>query len=93
MNIEKSGLNLLEEPIIKELAEKYKKTPGQIALNWQIHCGVIPIPRTGKPERMKENLGSIEFKMDDSDYEKVSGLNRNHRFNNFTEFPGIQIFA
>ena len=93
VNIEKSGLNLLEEPVIKELAAKYKKTPGQIALNWQVHCGVIPIPRTGKPERMRENLGSVEFKMDDADYEKVTGLNRNHRFNNFTEFPGINIFA
>ena len=42
---------------------------------------------------MKENLGSVEFKMDEADYEKVSGLNRNHRFNDFTEFPGIKIFA
>ena len=76
------------EKIYSLLAGKYKKTPGQIVLNWQVHCSVIPIPRTGKPERMKENLGSDEFKMDDANYEKVSGLNRNQRLIllNFQEF-------
>ena len=93
VNMEKEKLNLLEEPIIKELSEKYKKTAGQIALNWLIHLGIVPIPRTGKPERMKENLESVNFKMDDADYEKVSSLNKDHRFNFFPgEYDPVDIF-
>ena len=56
------GLDLLNESIVKSLAEKYGKTPGQIILNWQVQIGVIPIPGTSNPQRMKENLGSIDFK-------------------------------
>jgi diketogulonate reductase-like aldo/keto reductase len=93
VNMEKEKLNLLEEPIVKELAEKYKKTPGQIVLNWLINLGIVPIPRTGKPERMKENLDSTTFVMEKDDYEKVSNLNKNHRFNWYPgEYDPVDIF-
>ena len=77
---EKIKFELLEQPIIKELAEKYKKTPGQIVLNWEIQKNVIPIPATKKSSRMKENLGSLEFNIEKEDIEKVDSLNKNYRF-------------
>ena len=77
---EKLNLDLLNEPIIKELSNKYKKTPGQIVLNWEINKNVIPIPATSKTTRMKENLGALEFTMDESDIKKVDNLNKNYRF-------------
>jgi diketogulonate reductase-like aldo/keto reductase len=77
---EKIEFELLAHPIIKELAEKYKKTPGQIVLNWEIQKNVIPIPATKKSSRMKENLGSLEFNIEKEDIEKVDSLNKNYRF-------------
>ena len=77
---EKLNLDLLNEPIIKELSNKYKKTPGQIVLNWEINKNVIPIPATSKTTRMKENLGALEFTVDESDIKKVDNLNKNYRF-------------
>ena len=77
---EKLNLDLLNEPIIKELSNKYKKTPGQIVLNWEINKNVIPIPATSKTTRMKENLGALEFTMDESDIKKIDNLNKNYRF-------------
>ena len=71
---------MLDHPIIKELAEKYKKTPGQIVLNWEIQKNVIPIPSTKKSSRMKENLGSLEFNIEKEDVEKIDSLNKNYRF-------------
>ena len=69
--IKKKKLDLFNEDIIKELSKKYNRTFGQIILNWHVHLGVIPIPGTSNPNRMKENLNSIEFIMEEDDYNKL----------------------
>ena len=89
--------NLLEEPIITELANKYKKTAGQIVLNWFVCLGVIPIPRTSSMTRMQENLGATQFKMEEVDFNNVTALNRNYRFCPSSNWPkwfdGIEMHA
>lgn len=65
---------------IKALAEKYGKTPAQIALNYLISKqNVTAIPKTGSIEHVKQNIdaASFEMKTDDiSDLEKaISGIN------------------
>ena len=62
------------------MSQKYKKTVGQIILNWSVAREVIPIPMTSNLHRMKENLGSIEFVMDKKDLELIDKLNRNQRY-------------
>ena len=92
--MKEKNLDLLNEDIVLNLAQKYGKTPGQIILNWHIHLGVIPIPGTSNPERMKENLESSEFKMDDKDYEALSSFNdKQFRFCDGYGIYGINIFA
>ena len=71
--------DVLEEPIIKELAEKYKKTPGQIVINWHLRRGYVTIPKTGKEERVKENFESTSFELSEEDCKKISKLNRGMR--------------
>ena len=92
--IKEKNLDLLNEPIIKQLSEKYKKTPGQIVLNWHIHLGNVVIPGTSNPNRMKENLGALEFKMEENDYQLICSLkSKAHRFCDGKSFYGIDIFA
>ena len=43
-----------DNPVISELAEKYKKTPAQIMLRWQIQRGIVVIPKSTHIERMEE---------------------------------------
>ena len=93
--INEKKLDLFKEEIIKKLAEKYSKTAGQVILNWHIHVGVIPIPGTTNPNRMKENLGATEFKMDENEYEAISKLyeEKSYRFCDSFGIYGIDIFA
>ena len=92
--VKEKDLDLLNEPVVKKLCEKYGKTPGQIVLNWHIHVGVIPIPGTSKPERMKENLGALEFKMEEDEYKSISDLSaKEYRFCGGFGIYGIDIFA
>ena len=92
--IKEKNLDLLNEPIIKQLSEKYKKTPGQIVLNWHIHLGNVVIPGTSNPNRMKENLGALEFEMEENDYQSICSLkSKEFRFCDGKSFFGIDRFA
>jgi D-xylose reductase len=89
-------LDLFNEPAVQTLVGKYGKTPGQIILNWEIKRGVIPIPGTTKPERMKENLEAVNLKMEDAEYEtldKFAELGKEFRFCDSEKIYGIDIFA
>ena len=94
--IEERKLDLLNEEEITKLAKKYNKSPGQIVLNWEIKRGVIPIPGTSKPERMKENLDVILFEMEEKEYnvlDKYAEMGKEFRFADSEPIYGIDIFA
>ena len=93
--INEKKLDLFNEEIIKSLAKKYGKTSGQIILNWHIHVGVISIPGTTNPNRMKENLVATEFKMEENEYQEISKLYEEKQFRFCDSFGiyGIDIFA
>jgi len=71
--------NIGEDKLIQELAKKYSKTPVQITLRWHLDNGLIAIPKSSKPERIKENFDIFDFKFEKSDLEKINELNQNKR--------------
>ena len=92
--IKEKNLDLFNESAVLELAKKYNKTPGQIILNWHIQIGVVPIPGTTNPNRMKENLIAAEFNMEEEDVKKLSYFdNKQYRFCDSKCFLGFDIFA
>ena len=56
---------MFDEPILKEIAEKYNKTVAQIILRWNVQQGVIVIPKSVHRERMRENFDIWNFKIED----------------------------
>jgi diketogulonate reductase-like aldo/keto reductase len=63
---------IINVPILEDMAKKYKKTPTQIALNWLIsQKNVITISKTRSHKHLKENLGALDWKMNDEDLEKL----------------------
>ena len=87
--------DIFEEKLIKDLAKKYKKTVGEIILNWHYQLGVIPIPATSKTWRMKENLDSLNFDLTEEDVQKLCTAfeNKRIRFCFSKKYFGIDIFA
>ena len=73
--------DLFKNPVIKSLCEKYDRAPAQIILNWHLYRGLIPIPKSSNEGRLKENLISSGFKMEENDYKLISSLDINKRFN------------
>lgn len=66
---------IFEVELMKELAEKYNKSISQIVLRWDIQMGVVTIPKSIKPHRIKENSEIFDFEISAEDMEKISSLN------------------
>ena len=77
---------LFKEDIIKKLSEKYKKTAAQIILRWHIQNGFITIPKSSKPERMKENFEIFDFQLTEEEMKNINDLDGKRgrvQFNSF----------
>lgn len=61
-------------PQIVALAEKYKRTPAQIVLRWDIQSGCIVIPKSVHEERIIENAGIFDFELEEEDIRMIDGL-------------------
>lgn len=72
--------SILENEVIVNVAKRHSATPAQIALAWQIARGVSVIPKSVHPDRIKQNLASLEIHLSDEDMKKISSLNVNHRY-------------
>ena len=71
--------NILEDPVLKEIAEKHEKTVAQIALAWSLKQGNCVIPKTEKFTRAKENLEAINITLTEDEMEKIGTLEANEK--------------
>lgn len=71
---------ILEEEILNKLADKYNKTPAQIALRWHIDRGTMIIPKSVHKERLQENIDIFDIELDESDLNSLASLDKKKRF-------------
>jgi methylglyoxal/glyoxal reductase len=70
---------LFDNPLLKEIANKFNKTVAQVILRWDIQNGVITIPKSTKELRIIENSTIFDFELTKEDMEQINNLNQNHR--------------
>jgi methylglyoxal/glyoxal reductase len=70
---------LLNHDKVKEIAAKYNKSAAQVILRWDIRHGVITIPKSMTPSRIKENISIYDFSLTEEDMEQLDALNENMR--------------
>jgi diketogulonate reductase-like aldo/keto reductase len=57
-----------DSPLIKRVAERHRATPAQIMLAWVLrHEHVIAIPKSSKPERVRENVKAADIMLSAED--------------------------
>ncbi|KAI4585121.1 hypothetical protein MJG53_006655 [Ovis ammon polii x Ovis aries] len=71
---------LLKDPFLKALGKKYNKTVAQIVLRFNIQRGVVVIPKSFNPERIKENFQIFDFSFTEEEMKDIEALNKNIRY-------------
>ena len=72
--------HIFELDMMKDLASKYNKTIAQVVLRWDLQKGVITIPKSSKPERIKANANLFDFELSDEDVQLLDSLEKGKRF-------------
>jgi 2,5-diketo-D-gluconate reductase A len=66
--------SVLEDPVIRELAEVHGRTPAQVLLRWHVQAGRSAIPKSVTPSRIAENLDVFGFALSAEDVARIEGL-------------------
>jgi len=69
----------MKNEILVKIAEKYKKTPAQVALRWNTQRGVTVLPKSVRPERLHENIDIFDFALDEEDMNAINKLEDTHK--------------
>ena len=76
---------VLTAPSVVAAAERVQRTPAQVVLRWGVQRGTAIIPKTTRPERLRENLALFDFELSSDEMAAISNLNQDRRFND----PGV----
>ena len=66
--------DLLTNPTITDIADKYSKDAGQVILRFENPEGVIVFPKSTKDERIKSNMDIFDFKLTNDEIDKIRAL-------------------
>lgn len=88
----KNTVNILEDPVINQMSDKYGKSAGQIALRFLVQNNINVIPKSSNPGRIKENISIFDFKLDQDEMEALSKLDKGEdgRIINFFVWKGVE---
>ena len=69
--------DLLTDKAIQKIAEKYNKNAGQVILRFEVQDGMIVLPKSVNPERIRSNLDIFDFRLTDDEMNSVRALDTN----------------
>jgi diketogulonate reductase-like aldo/keto reductase len=63
---------VIENPILKQIAQKYNKSVSQICLRWCVQHNIIPLPKSAHKERIVQNFDIFDFALTQDDMETIN---------------------
>lgn len=78
--------------MVKDIANKYNKSPAQILLRHLVQQNIAVIPKSGNPERIKNNIDIFDFELSQNDMNSMNGLDKQEsgRIFDFLFFKGVE---
>lgn len=70
---------LLDNPVLKEIAERHNKSVAQVILRWDLQYGIVTIPKSIKEHRIIENADVFDFELSDEEMNRIFELNQDQR--------------
>ncbi|XP_063836839.1 aldo-keto reductase family 1 member B1-like [Ostrinia nubilalis] len=66
--------NLMDDPRLTSVAQKYKKSVPQILIRYALDRGLVVIPKSVKKQRIADNFNVLDFKLQQEDMEQIASL-------------------
>lgn len=79
--------SLFDHPLIIKLAAKHGRSASQVLLRWATQRGLCVIPKSGRKERMAENLDAVGFDLEEEELKDIAALDMGLHFND----PGVYL--
>lgn len=70
---------VMDIPLLRQLADRYGKSPVQITLRWLIQEGIVAIPKSVNPKRIVENATLFDFTLREDEMNAIRQLDQNRR--------------
>lgn len=70
---------LLDHSVIRRLAGKHGRAAAQVVLRWHLQLGLVAIPKSQNPERIRQNIDLLGFQLDEDDLAAMATLDGDHR--------------
>ncbi len=70
------GGDVLAEPVIVTTAESHGKTPAQVILRWHVQLGLATVPRSQRPDRIRQNIDVFDWALTDEEVSAIAALDR-----------------
>jgi 2,5-diketo-D-gluconate reductase A len=64
----------IDNPVLTEIAERHGKTAAQVIIRWHLDCGLVVIPKSVRPERLRENIDVFDFSLSDEELAAIGAL-------------------
>ena len=65
----------LGHPVLTEIAGDLGRTPAQVMIRWHLQHGLVVIPKSQRPERIRENASVFDFGLGPDQMKRLDGLN------------------
>ena len=80
--------NVLEDPVIQEIATAKGVSAAQVAIAWGVQRGTVPLVKTSTESRLGENIQSANVQLSEEEVQKIDALNKNLRLFNPIDWDG-----
>jgi 2,5-diketo-D-gluconate reductase A len=73
------GHGLLDQAVVRDIADGHAKTPAQVVLRWHVQLGCVVIPKSTRPERIRENIDVFDFELAGDEMAALSAITEPQR--------------
>ncbi|MCM1369692.1 MAG: aldo/keto reductase [Candidatus Amulumruptor caecigallinarius] len=67
---------VLENELLRSIAERYGKSVAQVCIRWAIQHGVVPLPKSDNPNRIRENIDVFDFLLTGDEMKAIDNMPR-----------------
>src|SRR6266705_2887883 len=69
----------LNQPVIAQISTRHARTPAQVLIRWSLQHGLVVIPKSIRPDRIRENAAVFDFELKREDMERLDSLDESSR--------------